>query len=161
MYCVVVLKGSIVPFANITEHVWNWNRMKLELQICNSDYNYVQNRVLERVPRSNFAIRTPMLVFWGVRSENGTPVQVFWGVPMGGLRGVLEGSSRSEGVLERFEGAPGGPRGREGGVPDDPERTPGAKMTKHVVLYALLKGLGKPNRESHSCRAFEGGTDRQ
>ena len=99
-----------------------------------------ENRVLERVPRSKFANRTPMLVFWGVRSENRTPVQVFWGVPMGSLRGVLEGSSRSERVLERFEGAPGGPRGREGGVPNDPERTPGAKLAKNVVRYALLKG---------------------
>ncbi len=59
---------------------------------------------------------------------------------MGGLRGVLEGSSRSEGVLERFEGAPGGPRGREGGVTDDPKGTPGAKLAKNVVRYALLKG---------------------
>ena len=42
-------------------------------------------------------------------------------------------------ALERFVEAAGGPQGAQGGVPDDPEGTQGAKCVKNVVLYALLK----------------------
>ena len=52
--------------------------------------------------------------------------------PVGRQRGFLR-------VLERFVEATEGSQGAPGGVPDDPERTPGAKCVKNVVLYALLK----------------------